>query len=205
MPARIVLLFLAAGALASGQPAQFSNTVRGFIKVDAPVVALTSVRVIDGTGAAAKENQTLVLRGGNIAEMGDAARVKAPDGATVIDLTGKSIIPGLVMLHEHLYYPTGPGVYGQLGESFIRLYLAGGVTTMRTGGNVNGFMDLKLKQLIAAGQQPGPDMDVTAPYLNGANTFLQMREMKGPEDARRQVAYWADEGATSFKAYMQIR
>ena len=74
----------------------------------------------------------------------------------MIDLTGKSVIPGLVMVHEHLYYPTGPGVYGQLGESFIRLYLAGGVTTMRTGGNVNGFMDLKLKQLIDAGQQPGP-------------------------------------------------
>lgn len=173
MPARIVLLFLAAGAFVSAQPSQFSHTVRGFIKVDAPLVALTNVRVIDGTGAPAKENQTLVLRGGNIAEMGDAARVKAPDGATVVDLTGKSVIPGLVMVHEHLYYPTGPGVYGQLGNSFIRLYLAGGVTTMRTGGNVNGLMDLKLKQLIDAGQQPGPAIDATAPYLNGANTFLQ--------------------------------
>ena len=113
-------------------------------------------------------------------------------------------MPGLVMVHEHLYYPAGPGVYGQLGESFIRLYLAGGVTTMRTGGNVNGFMDLKLKRLIDAGQKAGPAIDATAPYLNGANTFSQMRDLKGPDDARRQVAYWADEGATSFKAYMQI-
>jgi imidazolonepropionase-like amidohydrolase len=204
MFARIVLLFLAAGVLGSAQPAQFSAGVRGFIKVDAPVVALTNVRVIDGTGAAARENQTLVVRGGNIAEMGDAARVKAPEGATIIDLTGKSVIPGLVMVHEHLYYPTGPGVYGQLGNSFIRLYLAGGVTTMRTGGNVNGFMDLKLKQLIEAGQQPGPAIDATAPYLNGANTFLQMRDMKDADEARKHVAYWADMGATSFKAYMQI-
>ena len=62
---------------AGAQPPQFSEGVRGFIKVDAPVVALTNARVIDGTGAPAKENQTLVLRGGNIAEMGDAARVKA--------------------------------------------------------------------------------------------------------------------------------
>jgi imidazolonepropionase-like amidohydrolase len=204
MRARIVLLFLAAGALVRAQAPPFSTAVRGFIKVDAPVVALTHARVIDGTGAAAKEDQTLIVRGGLIAEMADAARVKAPDGATTIDLTGKSLIPGLVMVHEHLYYPTGPGVYGQLGESFIRLYLAGGVTTMRTGGNVNGFMDLKLKQLIAAGQQPGPDMDVTAPYLNGANTFLQMRDMKDADEARKHVAYWADMGATSFKAYMQI-
>ena len=199
-----VLLLLAAAAGVAAQPAQFSNSVRSFIKVDAPVVALTNVRVIDGTGAAARENQTILIRAGNIAELGDASRVKPPEGATVIDLTGKSVIPGLVMVHEHLYYPTGPGVYGQLGQSFVRLYLAGGVTTMRTGGNVNGFMDLKLKQLIEAGQQPGPAIDATAPYLNGPNTFLQMRDMKDADEARRHVAYWADMGATSFKAYMQI-
>ncbi len=122
----------------------------------------------------------------------------------MIDLTGKSVIPGLVMVHEHLYYPTGPGVYGQLGESFSRLYLAGGVTTMRTGGNMNGFMDLNMMRLVESGQKPGPAIDATAPYLNGPNTFIQMRALKGPEDARRQVQYWADEGATSFKAYMQI-
>ena len=68
-----------------------------------------------------------------------------PAGATVIDGTGKTVMPGLVMLHEHLYYPTGPQVYGQLGQSFTRLYLAGGVTTMRTGGNVNGVMDITLQ------------------------------------------------------------
>lgn len=204
MTVRTLLLVLAAGLLAGAQPAPFSAAVRGFITVDAPVVALTNVRVIDGTGAPAREDQTLVIRGGDIAEIGDAARVRPPAGATVVDLTGKSVIPGLVMVHEHLYYPNGPGVYGQLGASFIRLYLAGGVTTMRTGGNVNGVMDLKLKQLIAARQLAGPDIDVTAPYLNGPNTFMQMRDMKDADEARRQVAYWADMGATSFKAYMQI-
>jgi enamidase len=108
------------------------------------------------------------------------------------------------MVHEHLYYPTGPQVYGQLGASFIRLYLAGGVTTMRTGGNVNGFMDLNLKRLIEAGQQAGPAIDATAPYLNGPNTFLQMHALTDADDARRQVEYWSDMGATSFKAYMNI-
>src|SRR6476661_7621940 len=161
----------AAVSLAAAQPPQFNDTVRGFIKVDAAVVALTNARVIDGTGAPAKEGQTLILRGGNIAEIGDSGRVKAPQGATTIDLTRKTVIPGLVMVHEHLYYPTGPGVYGQLGGSFVRLYLAGGVTTMRTGGNVNGFMDLKLKELIENGQAAGPAIDATAPYLNGPNTF----------------------------------
>jgi enamidase len=137
--------------------------------------------------------------------MGEAARVQPPQGSTILDLAGRTVIPGLVMVHEHLYYPTGPGVYGQLGESFTRLYLAGGVTTMRTGGNMNGFMDLKLKTLIDSGQRAGPAIDATAPYLNGPNTFAQLRDLKGPDDARRQVQYWADEGATSFKAYMNIR
>jgi imidazolonepropionase-like amidohydrolase len=195
---------IALGAALLAQAPQFSDSVRTFIKVDAPVVALTNARVIDGTGAPAKENQTLVIRGGNIAELGDASRVKAPAGATVIDLTGKSVMPGIVMVHEHLYYPTGPGVYGQVGESFVRLYLAGGVTTMRTAGNTNGFMDFKLKELIDKGQQPGPAIDATAPYLNGPSTFLQMHDLKDAGDARRQVDYWADMGATSFKAYMQI-
>jgi len=187
----------------AAQP-QGNDPVRQYIKVDAPVIALTHARVIDGTGAPAKEDQTLVLRDGNIVEIGDAAKVKAPDGVTVIDLTGKSVIPGLVMVHEHLYYPTGPNVYGQLGESFIRLYLAGGVTTMRTGGNTNGFMDFKLKELIDRGRKAGPAIDATAPYLNGSNTFQQMHDLKDADDARRQVNYWADMGATSFKAYMQI-
>ena len=117
---------------------------------------------------------------------------------------GKSVIPGPVMVHEYLYYSNGPGVYGQLGESFSRLYLSGGVTTMRTGGNVNGFMELKMAKLVETGQKPGPAIDATAPYLNGPNTFIQMRTLKGPEDARRQVQYWTDEGATSLKTYMQI-
>jgi enamidase len=188
----------------SAQRPTLAPAVRAYVSVDAPLIALTHVRVIDGTGAAPREDQTIVFNGGVISAIGSAATTAAPAGAQVIDLTGKSIIPGLVMVHEHLYYPNGPGVYGQLGESFSRLYLSGGVTTMRTGGNVNGFMDLNMMRLVDAGQKPGPAIDATAPYLNGPNTFIQMRTLKGPEDARRQVQYWTDEGATSLKTYMQI-
>jgi enamidase len=184
--------------------AQRGGNPRQFVSVDAPVVALTNVRVIDGTGGPARPDQTLVIREGTIAALGPAASTPVPEGATVIDATGKSVMPGIVMVHEHLYYPTGPGVYGQLGESFIRLYLAGGVTTLRTGGNVNGFMDLNLKRLVEEGGKAGPAIDATAPYLNGPNSFQQMRGITEAGDARRQVAYWADMGATSFKAYMNI-
>jgi imidazolonepropionase-like amidohydrolase len=190
-------------ATAQARP-ELSSAVRAYVSVDAPLIALTHVRVIDGTGAAPLEDQTVIIRDGNIAAIGAFASTTIPAGAQTIDLTGKSVIPGLVMVHEHLYYPNGPGVYGQLGESFSRLYLSGGVTTMRTGGNVNGFMDLNMMRLVESGQKPGPAIDATAPYLNGPNTFIQMRVLKGPEDARRQVQYWTDEGATSLKTYMQI-
>ena len=188
----------------AAQAPELSAAVRSYITVDAPVVALTHARVIDGTGAAPREDQTLIIQGGDITAIGGSATLPVPAGTTVIDLTGKSVIPGLVMLHEHFYYPTGPGVYGQLAESFSRLYLAGGVTTMRTGGNLNGFMDLNMMRAVEAGQKPGPSIDATAPYLNGPNPFIQMRTLKGPEDSRRQVQYWTDEGATSLKTYMQI-
>jgi enamidase len=180
------------------------NAPANFIKLQAPAVALTHAIVVDGTGTPARRDQTIVIRDGNIAEVGATSAVKPPDGATVVDLTGKSVIPGLVMMHEHLYYTTGPGVYGQLGVSFSRLYLAGGVTTMRTAGNVNGIMDINLARRIAAGDAVGPAIDATAPYVNGPSAFLQMHAVNNADEARQHVAYWAGQGATSLKAYMQI-
>jgi imidazolonepropionase-like amidohydrolase len=202
----VLFAALVAGAVLSAyQSPQFSNAVRGYIAHSEPTIVLTNARVIDGTGRPPGENQTLVIRNGVIAEIhGPGSKASLPADVATIDLAGKTVIPGLVMFHEHLYYPTGGGVYGQFGVSFARLYLAGGVTTMRTGGNVNGVMDIKLKQEVEAGRQAGPDIDATAPYLNGPNSFLQMHGLKDADDARKQVAYWAGMGATSLKAYMNI-
>jgi imidazolonepropionase-like amidohydrolase len=193
-----------ATALGAQQPPTNPNARQNFVKIDSPVVVLTHVRVIDGTGAPARENQTIVIRDGKIAAVNDTPQVTLPAGANIIDLPGRTVIPGLVMMHEHLYYTAGAGVYGQYGASFVRLYLAGGVTTMRTAGNTNGIMDMNLARRIAAGELVGPAIDATGPYLNGPNTQLQMHSLVDAADARRQVAYWADMGATSFKAYMQI-
>ena len=187
------------------QRAPISPAVRSFVRVDTAVLALTNVRVIDGTGAPAREAQTLVVRDGRIVAMGAAATVRIPAGAQVVDLTGKSVMPGMVMVHEHLFYPTGPGIYGNLTESFSRLYLAGGVTSMRTGGNMNGYSDLLVAKAIAKGEKAGPWIDATAPYLEGPGmNFAQVQILKDSTGARKHVEYWADEGATSFKAYMNI-
>ena len=170
----LVVVAVAASAViaAAPQQPQLSQQVRSaYVSVDAPVIALTNARVIDGTGGPLREGQTIVIKDGSITAVGPAGTVATPEGARVIDLAGKTVLPGLVMVHEHLYYPVGPGVYGQLGESFTRLYLAGGVTTMRTGGNVNGFMDLNMKLAIERGQKPGPAIDATAPYLDSFVTW----------------------------------
>lgn len=199
----ILLLFVSARAQS---PQTLSPEVQDFVSVDAPVVALTHVRLIDGTGAAARDDQTIIIAKGKIQMIGSAGSLQVPAAAKVIDLTGKSVIPGLVMLHEHMFYPAGRLVlFNELGWSFPRLYLAGGVTTLRTAGSVEPYTDLNLKRLIDGGRIPGPHMNVTGPYLDGAGSFAtQFHVLTGPDDARRMVEYWADQGATSFKAYMYI-
>ena len=189
----------------SAQRAPIGPGIRSYVKVDTTIVALTNARIIDGTGAPARDAQTLIIRDGRIAAIGPTARTTIPVGAQVIDLTAKSIIPGLVMVHEHLFYPTGPATYANVTESFSRLYLAGGVTSMRTGGNMNGFSELRIGKAILRGEKVGPWIDATAPYLEGPGfAFAQIRELTDSADARKHVEYWADQGATSFKAYMHI-
>jgi imidazolonepropionase-like amidohydrolase len=191
-----------------------SPVTKSYISVDAPVVALEHVRVIDGTGAAAVADQTIVIENGTIREIGKSGSVAVPSGARIMDLTGRSVIPGLVGMHDHLFYPTASGqspvagappLYGEMGFSFPRLYLAGGVTSLRTAGSLETYTDLALKKLIDSGAIPGPKLHITGPYLEGVGSFApQLHELKDPEDAVRLVNYWIDEGATSFKAYMHI-
>ena len=184
----------------------------------APVIVLNHVRVIDGTGAAAKENQSIVISDGKIQAVGSSGSVMIPANAQQLDRTGYTVIPGLVGMHNHLYYTNSFSVQLTKGEieepglaivelpfSAPRLYLAAGVTTMRTTGSLEPYTDIKVKERIDAGLMPGPKMDLTAPYLEGKPTFFaQMHELTGVDDAKRMVNYWADEGMTSYKAYMNI-
>lgn len=178
-----------------------------FIRVDAPVVMLTHVRVIDGTGAAPREDQTIVISGGKIQSIAASATMKASENAQVLDLKGYTVLPGLVGMHNHMFFPMGgsPPMYSNMGSSFPRLYLALGVTTIRTTGSVAPYTDLEIKRLIDSGRMIGPKMHITAPYLEGQGAFTPvMHQLTGADDARRMVNYWADTGATSFKAYMNI-
>ncbi len=178
-----------------------------FIRVEAPVVALAHVRVIDGTGAAPREDQTIIIADGKIQSIAPSLGANVPPNAQVLDLKGYSVLPGLVGMHDHMFFPMGgsPPMYSNMASSFPRLYLALGVTTIRTTGSVAPDTDLEIKKLIDSGRMIGPKMHVTAPYLEGVGSFTPvMHTLTGPEDARRLVNFWADQGATSFKAYMNI-
>jgi Amidohydrolase family len=209
------LLLMALSAIVSAQTAP---DVAPYVSVGAPIVALNHVRVIDGTGAAPREDQAVVIANGKIQAISPAASAAIPAGAQVLDKTGYTVFPGIVGMHDHLYYTASASIQfaaGHIEEAGIfvneipytapRLYLAAGVTTMRTTGSLEPYTDLKVKQRIDAGLMPGPAIDATAPYLEGGPTqFVQMHELTGADDARRMVDYWASAGMTSYKAYMHI-
>jgi imidazolonepropionase-like amidohydrolase len=180
-----------------------------FIAVDAPVVVLQHVHVIDGTGTPGKDDQTIVISDGKIAAIG--ASVAEPANAKVLDLAGHTVFPGLVDMHGHLYYgqlTKGSPTEIEFAEqpvSFPRLYLAAGVTTIRTAGSLEPYADLSVKRNVDAGLEPGPHFALTAPYVDGpGEPIMQMVQLATPADTTRFVDFWLDAGFTSLKAYMHL-
>jgi imidazolonepropionase-like amidohydrolase len=179
-------------------PATPGEAVTPYIRFPAGHLALTHVAVLDGTGGPAQADRTVLLEGGKVAAI-QPATAAVPKG-----------------MHDHLFYIARPNldaaghsepplVVPQMPYSAPRLYLANGVTTLRTTGSVEPTTDLNLKHQVDTGVLPGPHMDVTGPYLEGPDSyFIQMPQLKGPEDAREVVNFWADRGVTSFKGYMGI-
>ena len=204
-------LWMTTVALAAALPlsAQSSDRLsvatKRYVSVAEPVVALTNVTVIDGTGAAPRPGQTIVITNGMITAVGPSASVPAPAGARVMDLPGHTVIPGIVGAHDHLFYTAAGGRRVQASVTAPRLYLASGVTTIRTTGSNSAYADLNLKAAVDAGQQPGPRIHATAPYMTGTDGAGYMTAIGSPEQARRFVNYWGDEGATWLKSYTEIK
>ena len=192
-------------ALVAQRPDSFAAGVREYITFDTSVLALTHVLLIDGTGAAPKPDQTVVIRAGKIAAVGPAGSVQVPAGARTVDLNGSTLIPGLIGMHDHLFYTAAGGRAVQMSYTGPRLYLGSGVTTIRTTGSRSPYAEINLKDVVNRGFVPGPRIHITAPYITGAEGGGAMAVVISPEAARRFVAYWAAEGATWIKAYTDIR
>ena len=203
----IIFCFLTAPAFSQ---TTFSDETKKYIEYNNSITVFKNALLIDGKGNAAKPHQTVIISNGKIDWVGDDAKADLPKGATLIDLNGKVLMPGLVMMHEHMYIsassmePRYPYLK-QLPLTFPPLYLAAGATTIRTCGSIEPYSDLRIKKDIDLGVLPGPNMELTAPYIEGKSTrFPQMNENKTPADAAAFVNYWADQGFTSFKAYMGV-
>jgi imidazolonepropionase-like amidohydrolase len=209
--ARLPVSLLALAALTVAAQQQ-QDPLAPYISISEPTVALTHVEIIDGTGTAPILDQTVLISNGKIESILPASAAKIPANARVLDLTGHTVFPGLVGMHEHLFYtePENSSLHafiiGQSLQTAPRLYLAGGVTTGRTTGSIEPYADLTLRNRITSGAEPGPDLDITGPYLDGPGTFiLQAVPLPDAATARATVNYWADQGVTSFKAYMFIK
>jgi imidazolonepropionase-like amidohydrolase len=126
-------------------------------------IALTHIRVIDGTGSPSKDDQTILIARGRIREIGNSSSVGLTGVAQTLDLRGYTALPGFVGMHEHLFYtmPTDASDREMLA-TFPKLYLASGVTTIRTAGNLNLRAELGYKQQIDQGKEIGPHV-----YLSG--------------------------------------
>jgi len=206
LPAILLALatFLSPTAFAQ-RPDSLSEEVRKYVAVDTAVVALTNVFLVDGTGGAPRPGQTVVIRDGKIAEVGPSGSVKVPAGAHTMDLGGHTVIPGIVGMHDHMFYTAAGGRAVQMSYTGPRLYLGSGVTTIRTTGGRAPYAEINTRENIDKGFVPGPRIHLTAPYLTGTEGGGSMAVVNSPEAARRFVAYWASEGATWLKAYTDIR
>jgi imidazolonepropionase-like amidohydrolase len=199
----ILLSGLITAPAAAQTAAQLSQGAKRYVGVEGPVVALEHVRVVDGTGKAPAEDQTIVIANGRIQSVGPAAGAAVPAGATRLDLEGHTVLPGFVGLHDHTYYTTSQrGTQGNFTSPL--LYLASGVTTIRTTGSYSPYHEINLKRTVEAGRLPGPRMHITGPYITGETGNGQMHQVMTPADARRVVAYWASEGATWLKFYTSV-
>jgi imidazolonepropionase-like amidohydrolase len=204
---RLILVLAAALVLAPSLQAQglddLTDQVRErYVAVGAADIVIQNVTVVDGTGGAVLRGQSVHIHDGRIAAIGN--RVSVPTDAEVVDGTGKTLIPGMFGLHDHMYYTAAGGRSAQLSFTGPRLYLGAGVTTIRTTGSRAPYSELNLKAEIDRGTQIGPRIHITAPYITGGQGATSMTLINSPEQARRFVAYWAEEGVTWLKAYTNI-
>ena len=180
---------------------QAQHSEERFVSENSPLIAFTDARVIDGTGAAAMENQTVVIRDGRIIQIGSNGKVAIPKGAKQISLRGKSLLPGWVMMHEHLF--SADSHHAELLRShplsFSRLLLAAGVTSARTAGAANPYLELRVQSGIEQNEFLGPDYDLTAPMFTAHKVSKMRPYLTGLDDVKNRIRFWADRGFTSFK------
>ncbi len=155
-------------------------------------LVFTHVTVIDATGAPAKSDMTVVIKGGRIAALGKTANLDTPENAQVVDATGKFLIPGLWDMHVH---PLS-------GKNFLALFPANGVTGIRVMSGLP--VHKKWRKEISAGELIGPRMVIASPILDGPNNTRGFIVVSNEEEGRQLVRKFKEEGADFIKVYTYL-
>ncbi len=193
------------------QAQEISDKVADYILYQDSIVGIKNATLIDGTGEPVKYNQDIIIRNNKIISIEKTGKVSIPENAKIIDGTGKTIIPGLIMMHEHLLHGMSiDGNYSirEMPYTFPQLYLAGGVTTMRTAGGIEVNTDLNIKNMIDQGRLLGPSIDVSTPLIERAGTLdatvPQLPSLYANESIENWLNYWFAKGVTSVKVYNNV-
>ena len=178
-----------------------ADPVSACLTVEADSVALIDVTVIDGSGTAPRREQTVLIDDGRIVATGPRDSVAVPADAKRLQLPGRTVIPGLVGMHDHSHLPGIP----LLRDSAPRLWLAAGVTTVQTAGAADPAGELALARDIDAGRVPGPRIVASAPYVTGPDGNGPMDKPATPAAARAFVREWSERGVGWFKLYRHVQ
>jgi imidazolonepropionase-like amidohydrolase len=152
-------------------------------------------RIIDGTGAAPLERGRIVLEGERIARIGPVDTVSVPAGAEMIDLGGRTVIPGLIDLHFHI----------ENDPKMALRQLSHGVTAFRDPGQWNERFE-ELRRMIATDNLPGPRIFTTGPHIDGENPAYPADSVvaRDPEEARAHAELSVRQGASALKIYFRL-
>lgn len=158
-------------------------------------IVLDHVRLIDGSGAPPIPDAHVVITGDRIVQAGPATSIDVPPDATVLNLSGRTVMPGLIDLHFHI----------ENDPALALRQLSHGVTAFRDPGQWNDKFEA-LRRTIAADHLPGPRIFTTGPHIDGAQPAYPADSVvaRDPEEARRLAERNVREGATALKIYYRL-
>ncbi len=184
------------------QPSEISSHQKSDISIlhgrkEERFIVLLNAHVFDGTGGPGRTNQTLVIENEIIKDIADSGAIQIPDEALVLDIKGKTIIPGLIGMHNHLHIPRFPDVR----DIAAKLYLASGVTTIQTCGAASPYKEIELSKEIEEGKKIGPEIITSAPFITGKGGNSNMIIPRDIEHLKDTMKHWLDQGVKWFKVY----
>ena len=189
------------------KPRVLCLTLLGVISLSAQQSSLLAIRhvsVIDGTGAPARADQTVVVSGNRISAIGAEGSVRVPNSAQIIDGRGRYLIPGVWDMHIHIRGSRLPGQasFARENEAVLPLYLANGITGVREMGGDMVDTVLKWRDEIAQGRRQGPRIVTSGPKLDGSNPIWPGSiPISTAEEAKAAVARVKNSGADFIKVY----